>query len=243
MTISHIFTTRPGPSCDAQPARGRQAFRQVAEHHADQQRHADAALQHGEAEHEGLRDTIERRAEHDREGTRRLRASASLRSPPPFRSSNQLPTVKAAAPIRVYRPTGRLRRFEGFVDELERDRSDEEAGAERHHDPDELRARFVTYASSAPTSSAELRSHPRRTLRTRRPLRSGHATRAGSPMRQVGVHAGPPLCRGLGTRASLTLTYSDPTSPRPAIASSRSWETRVELPRRSHRVLPHPRRW
>jgi hypothetical protein len=55
MTITHMaHHPGSGPSGDAQPARRRQSFGQVAEHDPHQQGDADTSLQHGEAEHEGL---------------------------------------------------------------------------------------------------------------------------------------------------------------------------------------------
>ena len=85
-----------------------------------------------ESENEGLWYAVEDRAEHDRE--RRAGTLASLRNPCGQRrlrrSSHQSPMVKAAAPTSVNRPTSKTSvDLQGFIDQLERDRADQQASA------------------------------------------------------------------------------------------------------------------
>ena len=134
-------------------------FGQVAEHDADQQRHADAALQHREPEDEGLGHAVEDRAEHDRE--RRCRdscaPSASLRSPPPFLSRYQLPAVNVGrADQRVETDESRPR-----VDFSASSISSNAIDPISRPAPSAMTTAMnfvlgvVTYAISAPTSSAD----------------------------------------------------------------------------------------
>ncbi len=55
------------PARHAQAAARRHALRQIGQQDADRERHAHAALQHGQAQHERLGDAVEDRAEHDRD--------------------------------------------------------------------------------------------------------------------------------------------------------------------------------
>jgi len=144
ITRRHIRNTRPrAQPAQAETTRRRHSLRQVAEQNPEQQLHAHLSLKNGEAQNERLGDPIEHGAEHDRQRLAgRLRAISVLAVAgttsfePPVADAESGGTDQGDDSDQ-----GDIGCFHGLVDQLERHRTDQQAGTECHHNGNQLPAR------------------------------------------------------------------------------------------------------